>query len=556
MVDKNQTIKYFLYARKSSESEERQVASIESQVTELEKLSKQFGLEIVDKFYESKSAKAPNQRPVFSQMMEKIYKGEANGILCWKLDRLARNPVDGGTISWMLQNNVLRHIKAFDREYFPTDNVLMMSVEFGMANQFIRDLSSNTKRGMHSKAGKGVFPSRAPLGYLNDKYQAKGEKKIMIDSVKFPIVRKLWDILLDKKCTLDEIHTIATDKFGLIGVTGRPVPRSVIYRIFTSPFYYGDFFWAGKLWTGTHQPMVTKEEFDEVQLILKGRSKPSVRKHYFSFTGMIRCGECGGMITAENKTKRQKNGNVHHYTFYRCTKRKGTSCEQKCIRQEALSDQIEEILKNIEIPHTFTEWALNVIKEDNQKESTSRDNLLKKFQLDYSNHLLKLDRIKEMRINGEISSDEFNSEKTKILTAKEHTQKLINELDVDINKRVAKLEEKLNFAETAVKRFTEGPEARRYILQNLGCNFILKDKKLTFTLDNIFSGVRTASKEIQKLNNRLEPVKNGFIKADYDELYSSNPVLGAVVEEVRTIFEKRNDATIYIPDMQSIAVLA
>ena len=530
MNKSTEKIKYFLYARKSSESEERQVASIESQVSELEKLAKQFDLEIVDRLFESKSAKAPNQRIVFNQMIERIYKGEANGILCWKLDRLARNPVDGGTINWMLQNNILKHIKAFDREYFPTDNVLMMSVEFGMANQFIRDLSSNTKRGMRSKAEKGVFPSRAPIGYINDKFQAKGEKKVIIDPVKFPIVRKLWDLFLEKKCTTDEIHTIARDKYGLIGVTGRPVPRSVIYNIFTNPFYYGDFNWSGKQWKGTHQAMITKEEFNEGQLILKNKSKPSPKRHYFSFSGMMRCGECGSMITAENKTKRQKNGNVHYYTYYRCTKRKGVPCSQKCIRREDLLNQIEEIVRDIKIPHSFTKWALDVIKEDNQKESNSRDVILKKHQTDYSNNLMKLDRIKEMRINGEIGPEEFNEEKIKILEAKDRIQQLINELDSNINKNLIKLEEKLNFAEMAVERFSDGPEAQRYILQNLGCNFVLKDEKLSFTLDEILSGVRTASEEIEKLNNRLEPVKRGFTEADYVNLYSRNPVLGAYRE--------------------------
>jgi DNA invertase Pin-like site-specific DNA recombinase len=255
-------IRYFLYARKSSESEEKQVASIDSQITELERLAKQYGLTVVRVFSESKSAKAPNNRPVFGEMMERLYKGEAEGILCWKLDRLARNPVDGGTINWILQNGIVKHIRTFDREYLPTDNVLMMSVEFGMANQFIRDLSSNTKRGLNSKAEKGVFPSRAPIGYLNDKYHPKGEKKIIPDPERFPIIRKLWDELLEQECTIDRLHTLAIEKYNLTGFYGRPVHRNVIYDIFTNPFYFGMFNWNKKVWQGTHEPMISKEEFE------------------------------------------------------------------------------------------------------------------------------------------------------------------------------------------------------------------------------------------------------------------------------------------------------
>src|SRR3989344_8654721 len=91
-------IKYFLYARKSSESEDRQMASIESQIVELQKIAREYGLEVADIYSESRSAKEPG-RPVFNEMLQDIQAGKANGIICWKLNRLARNPIDGGQIS-------------------------------------------------------------------------------------------------------------------------------------------------------------------------------------------------------------------------------------------------------------------------------------------------------------------------------------------------------------------------------------------------------------------------------------------------------------------------
>ena len=150
----DEVIRYFLYARKSSESEDRQVASIPAQIEELEKKAGERSLNIIETLTEEKSAKAPG-RPVFNQMLERIKQGDADGILCWKLDRLARNPVDGGNIGWMLQKNVIKHIQTYERDYFPTDNVLLMQVEFGMANQFVIDLSSSTKRGLRSRVKEG-----------------------------------------------------------------------------------------------------------------------------------------------------------------------------------------------------------------------------------------------------------------------------------------------------------------------------------------------------------------------------------------------------------------
>jgi len=187
--------KFILYARKSSESEDQQVASIDSQIKELEAVAQREGLQVAAVLSEAKSAKAPG-RPVFAELLARIHRGEAAGILCWKLDRLARNPVDGGNVSWMLQSGVIQAIRTHERSYTPADNVLMMSVEFGMANQFVRDLAANVRRGMQAKVEKGWYPGVAKPGYLNTPHQPKGERTTPLDPVRFPLVQKAFRIML------------------------------------------------------------------------------------------------------------------------------------------------------------------------------------------------------------------------------------------------------------------------------------------------------------------------------------------------------------------------
>ena len=193
-------MQYFLYVRKSTDVEDKQVLSIEAQLVELRALARQNNLEIAAELVEKQSAKMPG-RPIFNDMMNRIQRGDARGVICWKLDRLARNPVDGGQISWFLQNGIIAHIQTHDRAYYSADNVLMMSVEFGMANQYVRDLSVNTARGLRQKARQGMYPGQAPLGYLND----PGTKTIIVDRRKSKIVRAAFELYAQNGSRLEDV---------------------------------------------------------------------------------------------------------------------------------------------------------------------------------------------------------------------------------------------------------------------------------------------------------------------------------------------------------------
>ena len=161
-------MKYIIYCRKSSESEDRQEQSIDSQEHELMAMAEKQKLTIVKILKESQSAKKVG-RPIFNELLKMLSSGKADGVLCWKLDRLSRNPIDTGYVQSLLQDGVIKNIKTFERDYFPHDNILMMVFEMGMANQYIRDLSVNVKRGNREKLARGEWPNHAPFGYLNNK---------------------------------------------------------------------------------------------------------------------------------------------------------------------------------------------------------------------------------------------------------------------------------------------------------------------------------------------------------------------------------------------------
>jgi site-specific DNA recombinase len=300
---------YFIYCRKSIEAEDRQVLSIDSQIRELQEIAVKLKIPVAEILSESKSAKEPG-RPVFNSMMKRLYNGEAAGVICWKLDRLARNPVDGGSVIWSIKQHGVRVItpaQTFARE---DDNIILMYIEFGMAQKYVDDLSKNVKRGLKAKIENGWFPGLAPIGYLNNKVRATGQKNLIKDPERFPLVRRMWDLMLTGLYTPSEILRIANGDWKFKTrqsrkTGGKAIPRSVIYRMFTQPFYYGEFEYpqgSGHFYQGKHETMITEAEYDRVQILLgkKGNPRPKSQRE-FPFIGLIKCGECGRMVTAEEK---------------------------------------------------------------------------------------------------------------------------------------------------------------------------------------------------------------------------------------------------------------
>ena len=348
---------YFLYVRKSTDVEDKQVLSIEAQLSELRSLAKREELEIAEEFIEKKSAKTPG-RVIFNEMMSRIQRGEAQGIICWKIDRLARNPVDGGQVQWLLQQGIIRHIQTHDRSHYPNDNVLMMSVELGMANEYIRQLSANTARGLRQKARTGIYPGLAPIGYLND----PRTKTISVHKKNAKLVCELFEKYATGKVSLDDL-TIWLEKTGTISKGNRRIHISRVSFILQNPFYYGHFRYAGETHEGTHTPIISKELFDRANIVLRSRGRTFATKTIPSpYTGLLRCGQCGMAITAEVKEKHQKNGNIHHYTYYRCTrKNKAVKCKESPIRSELLDSQLSALLGEYTMPEAWVSPLLEML---------------------------------------------------------------------------------------------------------------------------------------------------------------------------------------------------
>ena len=530
MKQENNKIKYFLYARKSSESEDRQVQSIDDQINRLKQLASDLNLDVKKIYTEAKSAKKPNNRPLFDEIIQRIENGEADGILCWQINRLSRNPIDSGKLSWLLQQGILKSIQTIDRQYLPEDNVLLFSVESGVANQYILDLSKNTKRGMLSKLEKGWQTGVAPLGYLNDK-----ENKIIItDPKRFNLVRKMWDLMLTGNYTPPKILDIAnnewgfrTRKFKRIG--GCPLSRSGIYKIFTSLFYAGIIENAGVQYQGAHEPMITLEEYDRVQILLGRKGKPRLKHHEFAFTGSIRCGICGCLYTAETKRKLLKSGEIREHTYYHCT-RKTTKikCNQKKnIPVDDLEVMIEKEIEKYTILPEFLQWALEGLNKKNDTEIEDRTKVYEMQHKTLVETQKELDELTKMRYRQLIDDETFIKERNALQSKIAQLKENLRQTETRAEKWLELTEKTFNFATYARVAFLKasemdktGLELKKEILMALGKTPIIKENKLIIEPNEWFVPIKNDYPTLQTEYLGLEPTKIGQNKAKTEALAS------------------------------------
>ncbi len=359
--------KYFLYARKSTDVEDKQVLSIEAQITELREFAKRENLNIVEELIEKQSAKIPG-RSIFNNMLDKIERGEADSILAWNPDRLARNSVDGGKIIYLLDCG---HIQSLKFPTFWCDNTsqgkFMLNIAFGQSKYYVDSLSENTKRGLRQKVRRGEFPSLAPTGYIND----VRTKSIVVDKKKSVGIGKAFELYAEGNSRLEDISNFLYEN-NVRSWSGKRIHKTRITFILSNPFYAGLFRYGGKLHEGKYTPIVSKKLFDKVQEVLKQKGKPQKSKNEPQpYCGLLYC-PCGMMITGEYKVKRQKNGNIHHYTYYRCSKKsKTTKCQEPCIRQEELDKQISKMLQKVSLNKEWAEKLNEMIETDQQKSDQS-----------------------------------------------------------------------------------------------------------------------------------------------------------------------------------------
>jgi site-specific DNA recombinase len=350
-IDAPTKIKYCLYARKSTESEERQILSIDSQIKEMLQLANREGLEVVEIRRESHSAKDTGQRGVFNELTADIRRGKFNGILTWAPDRLSRNAGDLGAIVDLMDQKHLLEIRTYGQKFSNNPNEKFLLMILGSHAKLENDNRGvNVKRGLRTRVEMGLWPGVAPLGYLN---QGRMDRKcqVVIDKVRAPIVKQMYEKVAYEKWSGRRVYHWLKHDLNFKTRGNKVLSLSGIFRILNNSFYYGMHEYprgSGNFYEGKHKPIVDKELFDQTVLQLK-REHIVRENREFAFTKLFTCGLCGSGVSAGEKFKPLKDGTTGRYIYYGCTRARDKNCKNQYIREDDLVVELLKIIDQMDI---------------------------------------------------------------------------------------------------------------------------------------------------------------------------------------------------------------
>ncbi len=369
-----------LYARVSSDEQEKEGFSVPAQLKLLREYALSEGIEIVEEFIDVESAKVPG-RPNFNRMIEFIA-GEAKKsdgsdrcriILVEKTDRLYRNVKDWVTVDDLdveihfVKENEILSPEAHSSAKF------MHGIRVLMAKNYVDNLGEEVKKGMREKAEQGIWPSGAPEGYRNVE-GPNGKKIIEPDPDTASIVTKIFEWYGTGNHSMEDVGKMALDA-GMVRKRAGNV-RAVIHHMLKNPIYYGDFKFKGKMYRGIHTPLVTRELWDRVQEVREQRRTRKRRrtKRSFAFSRLISCGHCGCALAGEMKKGK--------YVYYRCTHYHG-KCPEKYVREEVLEEKFTEILRSLQFDDEVLDWVREALRDSHVDQEKFQRESIKRLEAEY-----------------------------------------------------------------------------------------------------------------------------------------------------------------------------
>ena len=347
----------------------------------------------------------------------------------------------------------------------------------------------------------GIFPGKAPRGYLND----PRTKTIVLNRKKWKVIRAAFELYAKGESRIEDIGQYLYDN-GVRSLYGNRIHNDRVKFILVNPFYYGHFLYKGELHEGRHTPIVDKRLFDKVQKVMLERGHPQVAgKEPQAFCGFMSCGECGMAITAEVREKHQKNGNVHRYTYYRCTKKSAARCSQSYVREEQLTADFSELLAMFVLPPKWARDFERRMKEDESDAGRTTARAVGDLREQAHDIDRKLDRLTDLYIAQDIERDAYLVRRRALMSDKRTIEEQTARLERDGNAWLEPMQKWINEAES-LSQIQNDPSlpAKKSALQKIfGSNLQILNQKVSGTAHPLYAAVAAARENSDSLEPNL-----------------------------------------------------
>lgn len=455
---------YFAYTRVSTVKQGTHGVSLQEQRSAIETYAARQGLTISAWFEEQQTA-AKAGRAVFTEIIKRLRKGEAQGLIIHKIDRSARNLKDWAALGELIDAGIDVQIASESYDLSSRGGRLTADIQAVIAADYIRNLREETIKGLHGRLKQGLYPFKAPLGYLDN---GSGQLKT-IDPIMGPLVKRTFELydtghysirMLDKK-----MHDL-----GLRSHAGGKVGRNGISRILNEPFVHGLILIkrSGATYKGKHEPLISKALYARVQARLEGKYRAKIINHCFAFKRVFRCSECGYSLIGE----RQKG-----HVYYRCHTSK---CPVTSFREERLVKAIDTAIAPLAQHRSTVEFLKMEWENQNEAGKPCPEDLSQSLTLQIANAKARQGRLLDAFIDGKIDEAQFGERNAGIDKELEQLERNLAEA----GQVHAKVGQFLELALTLISSYENAPgEIRGEFLKSVTSNPAVSAKGVDIAVD-------------------------------------------------------------------------
>ncbi len=484
--------RYVAYTRVSTAKQGEHGSSLQEQRAAIEAFAARHSLSIHEWFEERETA-AKLGRAIFTKLLKRLEKGDADGIIIHKIDRSARNLRDWAALGELIDRGIDVQFAHDPLDLRSRGGRLSADIQAVVAADYIRNLREEVRKGFYGRLKQGLYPLPAPIGYLD---RGKGKPKD-IDPVYGPLVKQAFDLYATGTMGLNALRT-EMGKRGLVSHRSKkPLSLCGLSTMLHNPFYMGLIYvrTTNETFEGVHTPLVSKAIYDRVQAILSGKTVLRTARYEFLFRKLARCGACGYFLLGE----RQKG-----HVYYRCH-----ACKGVCVREEVIEEAVGDALKLLTFDSDERE-ALKIIAEEMQGHAASEAGKAKNALAMRVTHLdERLVRLTDAFIDQHIDKETFEARKVLLLSDK---RSLADQLQAAENADPTQpLIKNLELASVAYISYGSAiPSEKRRLVESLSSNLSVHGKKPMIELCSPFREVSNWRKTSDGAPARIRTRNDSF----------------------------------------------